>query len=177
MADISKIILPGGSEYDLKDAAAQRKITASGVLQGDGNGGVTAKTVDTTPTANSTNLITSGAVKTALDNQVKANPTLAGTESDLTGLEVGGTKYKVPSGGGGALTVTTPSISSLPYTINNAAIKANHRVVKWYWSQANSVRGILTCNTSDGSLTITGTLSQATTLTLTLVEADTITVT
>ena len=32
---------------------------------------------------------------------VVANPTLAGTEADLTGLQVGDTKYKVPSGGGG----------------------------------------------------------------------------
>lgn len=32
---------------------------------------------------------------------VVANPTLAGTEPDLTGLEVEGTKYKVPQGGGG----------------------------------------------------------------------------
>ena len=31
---------------------------------------------------------------------VVANPTLAGTEADLTGLEVAGTKYKVPQGGG-----------------------------------------------------------------------------
>ena len=31
---------------------------------------------------------------------VVANPTLAGTETDLTGLEVAGTKYKVPTGGG-----------------------------------------------------------------------------
>lgn len=30
---------------------------------------------------------------------VIANPTLAGTEADLTGLQVGNTKYKVPSGG------------------------------------------------------------------------------
>lgn len=30
---------------------------------------------------------------------IVANPTLAGTESDLTGLEVDGTKYKVPTGG------------------------------------------------------------------------------
>ena len=35
------------------------------------------------------------------DGRVVANPTLAGTESDLTGLQVNGTKYKVPSGGGG----------------------------------------------------------------------------
>ena len=34
------------------------------------------------------------------DDNVVANPTLAGTESNLTGIEVGGTKYKVPSGGG-----------------------------------------------------------------------------
>ena len=32
---------------------------------------------------------------------VVANPTLAGTEADLTALQVGGTKYKVPSGGSG----------------------------------------------------------------------------
>lgn len=36
---------------------------------------------------------------------VVANPTLAGTEADLTGLEVNGTKYAVPSGGGGGTTV------------------------------------------------------------------------
>lgn len=44
----------------------QAKITASGVLQGDGLGGITAKTVDTAPTSDSTNLITSGAVYTAI---------------------------------------------------------------------------------------------------------------
>ncbi|MBQ3330814.1 MAG: hypothetical protein IJG87_06515 [Ruminococcus sp.] len=32
---------------------------------------------------------------------VVANPTLAGTEADLVGLQVGDTKYKIPSGGGG----------------------------------------------------------------------------
>lgn len=33
--------------------------------------------------------------------EVVANPTLSGSESDLTGLEVAGTKYKVPTGGSG----------------------------------------------------------------------------
>ena len=47
-------------------ATKQDKITASGVLQGDGSGGVSAKTVDSSPTANSTNLVTSGGVKGAL---------------------------------------------------------------------------------------------------------------
>lgn len=34
---------------------------------------------------------------------VVANPTLAGTEAELTGLQVGNTKYKVPQGGGATL--------------------------------------------------------------------------
>lgn len=34
-------------------------------------------------------------------SEVVANPTLAGTESNLTGLEVDGTKYAVSGGGGG----------------------------------------------------------------------------
>ena len=34
--------------------------------------------------------------------EVIANPTLAGTEADLTGLQVGDTKYAVPQGGSGS---------------------------------------------------------------------------
>lgn len=37
---------------------------------------------------------------------VVANPELAGTEDDLTGLQVEETKYKIPSGGSGVLVVT-----------------------------------------------------------------------
>lgn len=44
----------------------QDKITASGILKGDGKGGVTAQTFDTVPTENSDKLLTSGAVATAL---------------------------------------------------------------------------------------------------------------
>lgn len=36
---------------------------------------------------------------------VVANPTLSGSEAELTGLEVAGTKYKVPQGGGGGGTI------------------------------------------------------------------------
>ena len=42
--------------------------------------------------------------------EVVANPSLAGTESDLTGLEVAGTKYKVPTGGGTEV-VANPSLA------------------------------------------------------------------
>lgn len=38
-----------------------------------------------------------------LEQEVIANPTLDGTEDNLTGLQVDGTKYKVESGGGGHL--------------------------------------------------------------------------
>ena len=55
------------------DTSKQNKITASGVLQGDGNGGVTAKTVDSTPTANSTNLVTSGGVASALSSKLDSS--------------------------------------------------------------------------------------------------------
>ena len=40
-------------------------------------------------------------------SSVIANPTLVGTEALLTGLEVDGTKYKVPSGGSGDIPVAT----------------------------------------------------------------------
>lgn len=51
---------------------------------------------------------------------VEANPTLAGTESDLTALEVDGTKYKIPSGGGGGGNTTTiqSSWSTMPQNPN-----------------------------------------------------------
>ena len=46
--------------------AKQNAISVSGVLQGDGQGNISAKTVDTAVTAASGNLITSGAVYTAI---------------------------------------------------------------------------------------------------------------
>lgn len=48
-------------------------------------------------------LYTKGSVDTLLSSKstVVANPTLDGTESDLTGLEVNGVKYAVPQGSGG----------------------------------------------------------------------------
>lgn len=36
-----------------------------------------------------------------INDQIKANPTLSGTEPNLEGLEVSGDKYAVPQGGGG----------------------------------------------------------------------------
>lgn len=47
---------------------------------------------------------------------VVANPTLAGTEADLTGLQVGDTKYKVPAGGGGGVLVVDSTSTTLDKT-------------------------------------------------------------
>lgn len=64
-ADKAKDIL-----YNITDdevaGTFQPLITASGVLQGNGGGGITAKAVDATPTTGSSNLVTSGGVKSAL---------------------------------------------------------------------------------------------------------------
>ena len=48
------------------DTAKQNAISVNGVLQGDGQGNISARAVDTAPASNSTNLITSGAVYTAI---------------------------------------------------------------------------------------------------------------
>ena len=56
----------------------------------------------------------------ALQEDTIANPTLDGTEADLTGLEVNGTKYKVPSGGGsgaGIDTLTDVNLTSSGTTV------------------------------------------------------------
>lgn len=74
MADISKIKTPDGTEYNVKDTTArsglsgkQATITASGVLIGNGSGGVTAKTLDTSSLTNDNNHVpTSGVVKSAI---------------------------------------------------------------------------------------------------------------
>lgn len=52
------------------------------------------KTADGTSTAEVIDII---------NDQIKANPTLSGTEPNLTGLQTGDTKYAVPQGGGSSL--------------------------------------------------------------------------
>jgi len=53
----------------------------------------------------------------AFDNVVQANPILAGTESELTGLEVNGTKYKV---------ISSTDVTSAINTAIYGAIDANY---------------------------------------------------
>ena len=74
---------------------------------------------------------------------VIANPTLAGTEANLTGLQVGNTKYKVPQGGAieivdvvseGSGTVTQEQLTKLQ---NGAILRCNGNVIYSYLSEAD----------------------------------------
>lgn len=76
----------------------QDKITASGILKGDGKGGVTAQTFDTVPTENSDKLLTSGAVAAALakkaglgtDGKVPVSQIPVNTPGGVAGLGADG---------------------------------------------------------------------------------------
>lgn len=123
----------GTDDYtDLNNKPSINGNTLSGNKTSNELGLQSTLTFDNSPTSESNNPVKSGGIFTALGekvdkvngkglstndytdadktkldglNQVTANPTLAGTESDLTGLEIGNTKFKVPSGGGSGTTV------------------------------------------------------------------------
>ena len=66
--------------------------------------------VDTTGDSSS-KVMNQAAVTSAINARVKANPALTGSEADLSALEVGGTKYKVPQGGTGTEVEANPALS------------------------------------------------------------------
>lgn len=67
---------------------------------------------------------------------------------------------------GGVLQVDVPSFSSLPQTVSNADVTADHVVVNSVLGTPSTQTGDWTVTTSAGSLTIAGTISGSTTLTL-----------
>ena len=85
-----------GIRQAIKDK--QDKITASGILKGDGKGGVTAQAFDTEPTENSDKLLTSGAVAAALakkaglgeDGKVPVSQLPVNTPGGVAGLGADG---------------------------------------------------------------------------------------
>ena len=80
----------------------QAAITANGILKGDGNGTITAATVDSEPTLNSANLVTSDGVATALSGKAASSHTHA--TSDVTSGS-----FSVSRGGTGRSTLTSGS--------------------------------------------------------------------
>lgn len=67
---------------------------------------------------------------------------------------------------GGVLQVDIASFSSLPQTVSNSAITADHVVVNSVLGTPSAQTGDWTVTTLDGSLTVSGTISGSTTLTL-----------
>lgn len=63
------------------------------------------------------------------------------------------------------------SFSSLPQTISDSRIKSGHVVVNSVLGTPSAQTGDWTVTTSDGSLTISGTISGSTTLTLYLTKS------
>lgn len=62
--------------------------------------------------------------------------------------------------------VTSSSFSSLPITISDSNITSDHIVVNSVLSNPSAQTGDWTVTTSDGSLTISGTMNGSTTMTL-----------
>lgn len=73
-------------------------------------------------TINNQTLLASGNINIPAGSEVIANPTMAGTEDELTGLEVDGTKYKITGGGGGTSDYT--QLTNKP-SINNVTLNGD----------------------------------------------------
>lgn len=101
MAEFKKLINPPIKASEINSESA----TQGQVLTANGAGGATWQN--------------------AKGTEVVANPVLAGTESDLTGLEVAGTKYKVPTGGSGGGTQLYKHIIRLGGTRRTTILDGN----------------------------------------------------
>lgn len=68
------------------------------------------------------------------------------------------------------LWIEFPAFSSLPQTVNNALITDKHRPVYWKFSSPRAQGSYTTVTTSNGSVTVSGSVTEETTLTLLLVQ-------
>lgn len=136
---------------------------------------------DTTPTANSTNIVTSGGVKTALDTKAPlASPALTGTPTAPTATrgtnttQIASTAFvqdALVTSFRDVYKVTLPSVSSSKRTFTASGITANHEMVVEgfaYFSNPSAVTGTLTITTAANSITVTGSLSGTTNIIVTL---------
>lgn len=103
-------------------------------------------------TGNSSNKVMSqAAVTTAINASVKANPALTGSEAELSALEVGGTKYKIPQGSTGTEVEANPSASA---TGTLSKIKVDGVVYSVPQSGGSSSSGIETVKVNGEALTV-----------------------
>ena len=126
MADISKITLPSNDEYNIKDATARSElsgkqdvITADGILQGDGEGNITA--ADTTATGTLSNPSSDGTY--VLQNVISSGTSTLSWGTGGSGGSSGVTSVGVANATNGGLTVSgSPITSSGTITIGHSNV-------------------------------------------------------
>lgn len=130
----------------------------------------TELTIDSTPTANSNNLVKSGGVYSALATKadttdipdaVEANPTVPSgtTPTALANLKVGNDYYSVPQGGGSSVTISSDIASDKADNTKAGGAKAIYDFVKPVMQSSQPVGGMLpgvlyNLGTLTGSVTI-----------------------
>lgn len=134
---------------------------------------------DTTPTSGSTNPVTSGGVKTALDaKQDTLNFDNVPTANSNNPVKSGGVYTALVQGFRDVYKVTLPSASESKKSFTAVGITANHVMVVEgfaYFSNSSVVTSKLSITTAANSITITGTLSGTTDIIVTLGIPRTIT--
>lgn len=132
------------------------------------------ETIDTTPTASSTNPVTSGGIKTALDLKAPLeSPALTGTPTAPTAAagtnttQIATTSYVKKYA---PLHVSGTASAGSTYTISNANITATMRVINCVFGTPSNVTSDVTWTTAAGTVTFTGTFAGSTTIDADLVE-------
>lgn len=85
--------------------------------------------------------------------EVIANPTLAGTETELTGLSVNGTKYKVPTGGGTQLYM---HLIALRPAASSSATVFEFTIFSYSNSEYNNVTIVEYVKSHENTITVSG---------------------
>lgn len=156
------------------DTNMQDKITANGILKGDGLGGVSAATAGTdyqAPLTAGTDYATPGMIPT-VPGASSASPEMDGTASAGSSTSWSRGDHIHPKDTSKAdlaseiVKVSIASFNSLPKTVSNAAIKSGHEVVGYHMSNQAAMASAWTWTTANGSLTISGTINGSTTLTV-----------
>ena len=158
MADISKITLPSNAEYNIKDATARSElsgkqdvITADGILQGDGEGNITA--ADTTATGILSNPSSNGTY--VLQNTISNNSsTLSwGTVDALPSQTNNSGKYLTTNG----TTASWAAVDTLPSQSGNSGkfLTTNGSTASWGSTSTATALGVETAPSNGSSNLVT----------------------
>ena len=134
-------------EPGLNQISTDTETAMVGVLAGNGSK-ITTATIDSAPTSSSTNLVTSGGVKTAIDNVV-ANEVLWFSGQTVSAAN-------------------NAQICRVPASGTNSAITTSHVVSEVVWGNPAYITSDVTWTTYSGYVVFTGTCTASTTVTFQL---------